>query len=211
MNKEYAEIDPQKADMLNKFFAFQMDQDYNYRPLPHFPPNDHTLMYSVITVEGVKNFLRNLYINKACGPDLISPCLLKEGATIIALPLSIIFNRSLEQGYVPTCWKYGSVTPIYKKNDKSQPSNYRPITLLSSLGKARERCGQKYLHNYIKDHQILTQFQSGFVSGNSTTNQLLHKYHTFCNAVDVAKKSGQFFVISVRHSTECGTGVSFTN
>ena len=71
----------------------------------------------------------------------------------------------------------------FKNNDKSQPSNYRPITLLSSIGKAMERCVHKYLHNYIIDHQILTPFQSGFISGDSTTNQLLHTYHTFCNAV----------------------------
>ena len=127
-------------------------------------------------------------ILKACGPDLISPRLLKEGSTIIALPLSIVFNRSLEQGYFPTCWKYGNVTPIYKKNDKSQPSNYRPITLLSSIGKIMERCVHKYLYNYIIDHQILTPFQSGFISGDSTTNQLLHTYHTFCNAVDCGKE-----------------------
>ena len=135
MNNEYAETDIQKADMLNKYFASQMDLDDNNRPLPHIPPTEYSLTSIVITVEDVKNVLRNLNINKACGPDLISPRLLKECATIIALPLSIIFNRSLEQGYFSTCWKYGNVTPIYKKTDKSQPSNYRPITLLSSIGR----------------------------------------------------------------------------
>ena len=81
-----------------------------------------------------------------------------------------------------------NVTPIYKKNDKSQPSNYRPITLLSSIGKVMERCVHKYLYNYVIDHQILTPFHSGFISGDSTTNQLLHTYHTFCNAVDCDKE-----------------------
>ena len=188
MNNEYAETDMQKADMLNKYFASQMDLDDNNRPLPHIPPTEYTLTSIVITVEDIKNVLRNLNINKACGPDLISPHLLKEGSTIIALPLSIVFNRSLGQGYFPTCWKYGNVTPIYKKNDKSRPSNYRPITLLSSIGKVMERCVHKYLYNYIIDHQILTPFQSGFISGDSTTNQLLHTYHTFCNAVDCGKE-----------------------
>ena len=51
-----------------------------------------------------------------------------------------------------------------------------------------ERCVHKYLYNYIIDHQILTPFQSGFISGDSTSNQLLHTYHTFCNAVDCGKE-----------------------
>ena len=74
-----------------------------------------------------------------------------------------------------------------------------------------ERCVHKYLYNYIIDHQILTPFQSGFTSGASTTYQLLLTYHTFCNAVDCGKESGQSFVTSVRHSTECGTRASFIN
>ena len=78
-----------------------MDLDDKNRTLPHFPPNEHTLTSIVITVKYVKNVLRNLNINKACSPDLINPRLLK--VTIVALLLSIIFNRSLEQGYFPTC------------------------------------------------------------------------------------------------------------
>ena len=121
MNNEYALTDIQKADMLKKYFASQMDLDDNNRPLPHIPPTEYSLTSIVITVEDVKNVFRNLNITKACGPDLISPRLLKEGATIIALPLSIIFNRSLEQGYFPTCRKYGNITPFYKKNDSRNP------------------------------------------------------------------------------------------
>ena len=121
MNNEYAETDMQKADMLNKYFASQMDLDDNNRPLPHIPPTEYTLTSIVITVEDVKNVLWNLNINKACGPDLISPRLLKEGSTIIALPLSIVFNRSLEQGYFPICWKYGNVTLFTRKMTSHNP------------------------------------------------------------------------------------------
>ena len=100
----------------------------------------------------------------------------------------IIVKLYMEQGYFPTCWKYGNVTPIHKKDDKSAPSNYRPITLLRSLCKVMERCVHKYLYNYIIENAILTPFQSGFVRGDSTTNQLLQIYHTFCNAVDSGKE-----------------------
>ena len=85
---------------------------------------------------------------KASGPDLISPRLLKEGADIIARTYSIIFNRSLDQGYFPKTWKEANVT-IYKKDNKSSPSNYRPISLLSQSAKVMERCVHKYFHNYV--------------------------------------------------------------
>ena len=77
-------------------------------------------------------------MTKACGPDLISPRLLKEGATILPKPLYIIFNRSLLQGCFPSNWKDVNVTAIYKKADKSMPSNYSTMSLLIQIGKAME-------------------------------------------------------------------------
>ena len=132
MDNECAETDIQKASMLNNYFASQATLDDDNRPLPQFAPVQHNLSSISITIQDVKDVLRNLNVNKECGPDLISPRLLKEGAIILSWPLSIIFNRSLEQGYFPTCCKYGNVTSIHKQDDKSVPSNYRPITLLKT-------------------------------------------------------------------------------
>ena len=100
----------------------------------------------------------------------------------------MIYNRSLQQGYFPARWKEANVTPIYKKEDRSSPSNYRPISLLSCIGKTMERCVHKHLYNYISQNNLLTPLQSGFISGDSTTNQLLNIYHMFCEAVDNGKE-----------------------
>ena len=127
-------------------------------------------------------------MTKASRPDLISPRLLREGANILALPYSIIFNRSLDQGYFPSSWKEANVTPLYKKDDKSLPSNYRPISLLSQSAKVMERCVHKHLYNYVISNHILTPLQSGFVHRDSTTYQLLHTHHQFCGAVDNCKE-----------------------
>ena len=107
-----------------------------------------------------------------------------KALTVISKPLTTIFNRSLHQGYFPARWKKTNVTPIYKKEDRSSPSNYRPISLLSCIGKTMERCVYKHLYNYISQNNLLTPLQSGFISGDSTTNQLLNIYHMFCEAVD---------------------------
>ena len=112
------------------------------KELPHIDPSNHILDSIVISCQDVKDVLLHLNVTKASGPDLISPRLLREGADILALPYSIIFNRSLDQGYFPSSMKEANVTPILftKKDDKSLPSNYRPISLLSQSAKVMERC-----------------------------------------------------------------------
>ena len=100
----------------------------------------------------------------------------------------MVFNRSSDQGYFPKAWKQGNLTHIHTKDDKSTPSNYLPISLLSSVGKTMECCIHKRMYNCLIQHQVLIPFPSGFVQVDSTTFQLLHTYHTFCNAVNSGKE-----------------------
>ena len=106
--------------------------------MPQLPHVEHSLQTVTISSQEIKDVLLNLNVNKACGPDLISSRFLKEGAVTLASRFSVVFNRSLEQGYFPSSWKHGNVIPTHKKDDKSLQSNYRPITLLSQIGKTLE-------------------------------------------------------------------------
>ncbi len=126
--------------------------------------------------------------SKASGPDTISPRLLREGANELSKPLATIFNMLLSTSMFPKAWKLANVTPIYKKSNPAHPTNYRPISLLSCLGKLMERCIHKHLYNYLINNNILTQFQSGFVRGDSTTNQLIYIYNDICKALDDGKE-----------------------
>ena len=65
MNNECAETDIQKANMLNNYFASQATLDDDIRPLPHFTPVQHHLASISITIQDVKDVLRNLNVNKA--------------------------------------------------------------------------------------------------------------------------------------------------
>ena len=189
LNDEYAETDYQKANMLNNYFSSQSVVNDNNKSLP--PPKTvlhDRLDIQEISPQSVKDVFDGLDVNKSCGPDLMSPRLLKEGSAILAEPYSKIFTSSLRLGHFPTSWKDGNITALHKKDDRSMPSNYRPISLLCQAGKSLERCVHKVLYNYIHEHRILTPFQSGFVTGDSTTFQLLHIYHTFCEAVDSGKE-----------------------
>ena len=70
---------------------------------------------------------------KSTTPFCIHPKVLKEAAEELTYPISLIFKVSTLQGKLPDCWKDGIVTPIHKTGDRHTPSNYRPITITSSL------------------------------------------------------------------------------
>ena len=76
--------------------------------------------------------------SKASGPDFIKPIILKNLSNEIALFLTVLFQKSLDSGQVPHDWTKACITPIFKKGDKSDPINYRPISLTCILGKVIE-------------------------------------------------------------------------
>jgi hypothetical protein len=77
--------------------------------------------------------------NKAVGPDIISNKMLIAVKVQISKPLCMLFNKSLHQNIFPTDWKLSHVIPLFKVGDKSFPSNYRPVSLLSCVSKLLEK------------------------------------------------------------------------
>ncbi|XP_074658625.1 uncharacterized protein LOC141911535 [Tubulanus polymorphus] len=84
-----------------------------------------------IQTRGVEQLLKNLKPGKAAGPDNIKPRILKELATDVAPILTLIYQRSYNNSEVPEDWRNANVTPVYKKGDKFNAINYRPISLTS--------------------------------------------------------------------------------
>ena len=136
---------------------------------------------------------------------------LKELADQLATPFCSIFNQSIHDGRVPEIWKKAHVSPIPKMGDKSLVSNHIPISLLGNVDKVFERVIFKHLYNHLLDNSILTAFQSGFIPGDSTINQLTFLYDAFCRALVEGKEVRWCSVISAKLSTECGIKVLFVN
>ena len=99
----------------------------------------------------------------------------------------------MSSGKVPDVWKQANITPIFKKDDASDPSNIRPISLLSGIGKVLEKLVRKYVFNFFRDNAVITALQSGFMPGDSTVNQLVDVYNTFCKALDEGKEVRAIF------------------
>ena len=107
--------------------------------------------------------LKLLNTSKTSGPDLIATILLKEGSEILSTHLTKVFNLSLTPPILQLyLWKQAIEVPVFKKGDKTKVSNYRPISLLSCLGKVFEKCASKHLLNYVVTDQLISPVQSGF-------------------------------------------------
>ena len=84
----------------------------------------------------------------------------------------ILINRSFDEGIFPDIGKLANVTPIFKYGDKLQSPNYRPIELLSCIGKLQERIVFKNMYHFIIDNNLLYKYQSCFQPHHSTVFQL---------------------------------------
>lgn len=176
--------DLEKAEAFNQFFseASQIDESQasNLPPVAD-PPNLSNLRIPSQTVYEVLSMLKQ---NKASGPDSISPRMLKMTAISIAPSLARIFNFSLATGTVPHIWKLANITPLHKKGDKHLVKNFRPISLLSVVGKCLERCIHKVLHSYLLENGLISQLQTAYMPETSTTCQLLDVYHRIIESMD---------------------------
>ena len=101
---------------------------------------------------------------------------IKECKEIIAIPLEILWNYSLHTGEIPPALKEQYITPTFKKGDKTDPANYRPISLTSHLIKIFERVIRNKLVCHLEDNGLINAKQHGFRKGRSCLTQLLHHY-----------------------------------
>ena len=180
----------EKATLFNQYFSEQcsLPPGSDVDPLPDFKLLTQSTLDSISTSpEEIRKILLNLNTSKASGPDGISNKILKECAHSLCSPLARLFNLSFQFGIFPNSWKLANVVPIYKKNDRQLVSNYRPVSLLSTLSKVMERIVHSRLYDYCVENNLLTDKNSGFKRGDSTVNQLTHLTNKITEALDKRK------------------------
>ena len=137
-----------------------------------------------INVESVKLKLKSLNPNKSPGPDKISPRVLKELHNELALPLAYLFNLSLIEGKLPSAWKHAEVTAIFKKGNKSDPGNYRPVSITSIICRILESFIRDTIQIHMEKHNLYSKCQHGFRKRRSCTSQLLEVMEDFTSFMD---------------------------
>ena len=101
------------------------------------------------------NILKNVEVTKAAGIDQISGKFLKDGARILAKPISELCNLSMTLRSYPDACKIDKVKPLFKKGSKTDPSNYRPISLLPLLSKVFERAALNQTEEFLSLNKVL--------------------------------------------------------
>jgi len=139
--------------------------------------------------EEVVNWLWLCHLNtyKSIGLGGIQPRVLRELAEELANPLSIIYEQSYLTGEVPDGWRIASVTHVYKKGQKDDSGNYRPVSLTSVVGKIMEQLILSALIRHVQDNQGIRPNQHGFMKGKSCLTNLVSFYDQVTCLVDEGK------------------------
>ena len=177
--------DKEKAEVLGQFFSsvFTTEPDGDIPQIPTINLSNE-MEVLVIREENVKEILSGLNSGKSCGPDGIHPRLLQELSDILCTPLTKLFNKSLSLGKLPSEWKEGRISAIFKKGSRKIAGNYRPISLTSIVCKTMEHCVRNHIVNHMMINNLFSNQQYGFIRGRSTVLQMLNVMDVWTKAMD---------------------------
>ena len=135
--------------------------------------NETRFFFKLCCPDEVSEMINSLKSGKSNGPNSIPTWVLKSLTDVFSHPLSYIFNLSLMQGIFPDAFKLAKVIPVFKKGQRNECSNYRPISLLSNLGKLLEKVVHRQLYNFLDHENLLYDLQFGFRLKTSTNHALI--------------------------------------
>ena len=147
-------------------------------------PNPTTLFMVPTNEQELTEIVKNLKIKKTPGYDDITNKLLKSVIKEIIVPVTHIMNMSMLNGIVPGKMKIAKVVPIFKKGDPLERSNYRPISLLTTLSKILEKLIYTRTFNFFTRCGILADSQFGFRKKHSTSHAILLFINKIASALD---------------------------
>ena len=167
------------AEIFNNFFTNIANDLADNLPHSTVSPYDYLPAYSnppfvldPVTPIECTNVINSLKNTKE-HTDKISVSIFKKFHHNFVHILCEIINLSFLTGIFPKCFKHATVIPIFKKGDRNDVSNYRPIALLPFVGKIFERCIFTRLTNYAAAYNILSPNQFGFTKGKSTCDAII--------------------------------------
>ena len=135
--------------------------------------NAGSFVFKPVTPIEIEAEILSIPLNKVYGLYSCPTRIMKCASKIISSPLRKLIDKSIEIGAYPSKLKHAKVVPIYKGEDKTDPSNYRPISLLSVFNRIFEKTMYRRLMAYLEINDILCDSQYGFREKHSTEHALI--------------------------------------
>ena len=120
----------------------------------------------------IRHLLNHTEVRKTVGIDQILEKFLKDKTPILAKPISEVSNLFMGLRSFPDACKIAKLKPLFKKGSKTDPSNHKPMSLLSLLSKVVERIVLKQRNGFLSHDKILNDYQYGFRKKHSIDKRL---------------------------------------
>nr|CAD2176272.1 unnamed protein product [Meloidogyne enterolobii] len=186
INNQFTILAKDKAECLAKQFQSVFNSsNFDSSDIKTF--NKNTLSFIDINPEEIYSIMSKLDNVNNISPDGIPNIFLKNTATSLTIPLTIIFNMSIMTSKIPTIWKKSIIRPIPKNNNPNEPKDFRPISLLCSTSKILERIISNKLTSFLETNNYLPTCQHGFRKNHSVITQLLETYNDYTLAIENKK------------------------
>ena len=194
-NDELVSDNEGMANIFNMFFASVFTEENTHKlPSPPTVCNGQLLSAITIDTDDIIKKVEKLKDGSAPGPDKFGPRILKNLKDELALPLCILFKKSLTRGEVPDDWKCGNITPVFKKGSRSCASNYRPISLTSVICKLLESLLLDGITSHLASQSLLKLSQHGFMQHRSCLTNLLEFLEKVTSLLDEGHNVDVFYL-----------------
>ena len=142
----------------------------------------------------IEKILRSASVHKTADIDDPSGRFLKDGSRVLSKPISELCNLSIKLGSFPDSCKIAKLKPLFKKGSKTNPSNYRPISLLPLISKIIEKLIHEQTSSFLSNNELLYNYQSGFRKNHSTDSCLTFLHDKILKGFDKGLMTGMILV-----------------
>ena len=187
-----AKSSSEQAKLFNEYFHSVFPEPCDNNVSPVRIETETVLSNICISEDTVLKLMKDLDVNKATGPDNLSSTFLKECRNELSNSLCMLLNKSFSEGVFPSEWKRANVVPVFKSKDRQDVRNYRPVSLLSVVSKLAERCVYNSVYSVVCNK--LSSAQHGFLSGKSTTTQLVQYVDSLLESLENCNQSDVIYI-----------------
>ena len=153
-----------------------------------------TVTHIDLSCDSIMQGLMKLKNNNACEPDSITPRLLKSAGHAVIPSLFSLYSLSASYNTVPSTWKFGRVSALFKKDDETDKQNYRPVSLLCVPAKHLETQVVSTITNHVEHHNLRNKHQWAYKKGHSTQLLLAKMTEGWRSALDRKLIVGVLFI-----------------